>query len=559
MKKAAWMTLLTGPALLTTAILLTATTAKATEIPSLQTGPTETSIETFPSVGDLNNPAPEAEDTMGQLRSVTELSDVQPTDWAYEALRNLVEKYGCIAGYPDQTFRGNRALTRYEFAAGVNACLEAITAQIQPGGDFVTREDLNTLERLLNQFQAEIATLRGRVDSLETRTRELEENQFSTTTKLAGEVIIAATDGIGDGSNSTPSLQQRVRLYLNTSFTGEDLLVTRLQVGNSQSLDQNNLNNGIPYGFTTSEGFQTHQVFGNTGNNVLLDWLSYTFPVGNKFKVTVEATGGVFDDFTPTLNPFFESYDGGNGSISTFGQRNPIYRLGGGQGIGISFKPSSQLELTAGYLASEGASPVAGNGFFDGNYSALGQVTWTPSDRFGVAFTYNHAYFGPGSFGFDNGGGSLATGNLPFAGTAVANTVGADSPVTSNSYGLQMSLRVSPRFQVNGWVGYTDVFLRDSDINGKIWNGAIAFAFPDLGKQGNLAGIIVGVEPYLKELDGFDNFFATDLPLHVEAFYKYQLTDNIAITPGVIWLTAPNQDNSNNDAVIGTLRTTFNF
>ncbi|HEY9809395.1 MAG TPA: iron uptake porin [Halomicronema sp.] len=559
MKKAAWMTLLTGPALLTTAILLTATTAKATEIPSLQTGPTETSIETFPSVGDLNNPAPEAEDTMGQLRSVTELSDVQPTDWAYEALRNLVEKYGCIAGYPDQTFRGNRALTRYEFAAGVNACLEAITAQIQPGGDFVTREDLNTLERLLNQFQAEIATLRGRVDSLETRTRELEENQFSTTTKLAGEVIIAATDGIGDGSNSTPSLQQRVRLYLNTSFTGEDLLVTRLQVGNSQSLDHNNLNNGIPYGFTTSEGFQTHQVFGNTGNNVLLDWLSYTFPVGNKFKVTVEATGGVFDDFTPTLNPFFESYDGGNGSISTFGQRNPIYRLGGGQGIGISFKPSSQLELTAGYLASEGASPVAGNGFFDGNYSALGQVTWTPSDRFGVAFTYNHAYFGPGSFGFDNGGGSLATGNLPFAGTALANTVGANSPVTSNSYGLQMSLRVSPRFQVNGWVGYTDVFLRDSDINGKIWNGAIAFAFPDLGKQGNLAGIIVGVEPYLKELDGFDNFFATDLPLHVEAFYKYQLTDNIAITPGVIWLTAPNQDNSNNDAVIGTLRTTFNF
>lgn len=558
MKKSPWLKLLTGPLVISAAILA-ATTATATETPGLQLAQTETSIENFPSVGDLNNPTPEAEDTMGQLRSVNELSDVQPTDWAYEALRNLVEKYGCIVGYPDRTFRGNRALTRYEFAAGVNACLEAITAQIQPGGNFVTREDLATLERLLNEFQAEIATLRGRVDSLEARTRELEENQFSTTTKLAGEVILAATDSIGDSSNSVPSLQQRVRLFLNTSFTGQDLLVTRLQVGNSQPLDNTNLNNTIPYNLTTSEGFQTHQVFGNTGNNVLLDWLSYTFPLGDTLKVTVEATGGVFDDFTPTLNPLFESYDGGNGSISTFAQRNPIYRLGGGQGIGISFKPSSQLELTAGYLASEGSSPVPGNGFFDGNYSALGQLTWTPSDRFGVAFTYNHAYFGPGSFGFDNGGGSLATGNLPFAGTAVANTIGATNPVTSNSYGLQMALRVSPRFQINGWVGYTDVYLRDSDINGKIWNGAIALGFPDLGKQGNLAGIVVGVEPYLKELDGFEDFFATDVPLHVEAFYKYQVTDNIAITPGVIWLTAPNQDNSNSDIVIGTLRTTFNF
>ncbi|HBB32401.1 MAG TPA: hypothetical protein DC064_11540, partial [Cyanobacteria bacterium UBA9273] len=44
-----------------------------------------------------------------------------PGDWAYEALRSLVERYGCIAGYPDGTFRGNRAMTRYEFAAGLNA------------------------------------------------------------------------------------------------------------------------------------------------------------------------------------------------------------------------------------------------------------------------------------------------------------------------------------------------------------------------------------------------------------------------------------------------------
>jgi hypothetical protein len=54
-------------------------------------------------------------------------SDVVPTDWAYQALSNLVEQYGCVAGYPNGTFRGNRAMTRYEAAALLNACLDRVT------------------------------------------------------------------------------------------------------------------------------------------------------------------------------------------------------------------------------------------------------------------------------------------------------------------------------------------------------------------------------------------------------------------------------------------------
>ncbi|HAX80078.1 MAG TPA: hypothetical protein DCY88_30640, partial [Cyanobacteria bacterium UBA11372] len=67
-----------------------------------------------------------ATDPMGQVTSVSQLTDVQPTDWAFQALQSLVERYGCIEGYPDRTYRGNRAMTRYEFAAGLNACLERI-------------------------------------------------------------------------------------------------------------------------------------------------------------------------------------------------------------------------------------------------------------------------------------------------------------------------------------------------------------------------------------------------------------------------------------------------
>jgi hypothetical protein len=70
--------------------------------------------------------APREPDPLAQITSVSQLSDVQPTDWAFQALQSLVETYGILQGYPDGSFRGDRALTRYEFAAGLNAFLDTI-------------------------------------------------------------------------------------------------------------------------------------------------------------------------------------------------------------------------------------------------------------------------------------------------------------------------------------------------------------------------------------------------------------------------------------------------
>ncbi|PMB23402.1 iron uptake porin, partial [Fischerella thermalis] len=138
-------------------------------------------------------------DSMGQVTSVSQFSDVQPTDWAFQALQSLVERYGCIAGYPNGTYRGNRPMTRYEFAAGLNACLDRVNELIATAtAELVTKEDLATLQRLQEEFSAELATLRGRVDALEARTAELEANQFSTTTKLVGEAIFNLGAPFGD-------------------------------------------------------------------------------------------------------------------------------------------------------------------------------------------------------------------------------------------------------------------------------------------------------------------------------------------------------------------------
>ncbi|MEL6165468.1 MAG: iron uptake porin, partial [Cyanobacteria bacterium J06628_3] len=114
------------------------------------------------------------EEALGQVTSVSQFSDVQPTDWAFQALQSLVERYGCIAGYPNSTFRGNRALTRFEFAAGLNACLDRMNELIAVATSNVGTGDLSTIKRLQSEFSSELATLRGRVDALEARTAQLE-------------------------------------------------------------------------------------------------------------------------------------------------------------------------------------------------------------------------------------------------------------------------------------------------------------------------------------------------------------------------------------------------
>ena len=83
-------------------------------------------------------------------------------------------------------------------------------------------------------------------------------------------------------------------------------------------------------------------------------------------------------------------------------------------------------------------------------------------------------------------------------------------------------------------------------------------AFPDLFSEGDLGGVIVGSQPYLGSLDGVESF-DNDTPVHVEAFYRHQITDNISLTPGVLWFLAPNQDDDNDDIVLGTLRLSFTF
>ncbi len=478
--------------------------------------------------------------TMSQVTSVSQLSDVRPTDWAFQALQSLVERYGCIAGYPDGTYRGNRALTRYEFAAGVNACLDQVTKLISSStSTFVTKDDLAILQRLQEEFAAELATLRGRVDGLEARTAELEANQFSTTTKLGGEVIFAASDTFGDGvglrdDKTVTNLGYRVRLNFLTSFTGRDLLRTRVQALNVPN-----------YSAATATGTNMARLAfdGNDNSNFVLDELYYRFPIGNA-TVFVGPKGLDLDEIADTVTPFNST---STGSISRFGVRNPaVFR--GAQGAGASLTYNfGNIRATAGYLAgdSDAPNPANGRGVADGSFSALGQIGFF-SKPFDLGLTYVRKYNRAGDVGIMGGTGS-ALANRPFGQSAT----GADN------FGVQVNFKPSSRFQIGGWYGYTKAEqLRRSNNEATVQNGAITLALSDFGRRGNLLGFVFGVPPKVTESDLAKN---RNTSYHLEGFYRFQVNDFISVTPGVYVIMNPEHNNKNDDIWVGLLRTTFSF
>ncbi|MBD2208229.1 iron uptake porin [Calothrix sp. FACHB-1219] len=499
-------------------------------------------------------------ENIGQVTSVSQLSDVQPTDWAFGALQSLVERYGCIAGYPNQTYRGNRALTRYEFAAGLNACLNQINQLIATStADLVNKEDLATLQKLQEEYAAELQTVRGRVDALEVRTATLESQQFSTTTTLRGEAIFALASVFGSdraintdaqnagttrqGLNENAIFADRVRLNFDASFTGKDRLRVRLQGRNITSF-----NTGVTGTNQTRLGFD-----GNESNNVSVSALYYRFPIGNSTIANIATEGLEYIDEVPPLSRNFDS--SGSGALSRFGRYNPIYRAAEGPGIIVSHKFNNILTLTAGYVVPSGVGndPNNGRGLFNGAYSALGQVTFQPISPLSLAFTYVNAYYTDGS----GVSGSTGTGfaNNPFNGARTS----------VNNYSVTANYKFSPKFTLTAWGGYTNAKAENTAVarsDAEIWNWAVQLGFPDLGKKGNFAGIVFGAPPYVASnqfVSGANRRRDDDVTYHLEAFYRYKVNDNIAITPGLISIFNPEGNSSNPNIYVGVVRTTFTF
>ncbi|MDZ8080879.1 MAG: iron uptake porin [Nostoc sp. DcaGUA01] len=531
--------------------------------------PTETeTTQNSPVKSDIIPSSPSPVDPMAQVTSVSQLKDVQPSDWAFGALQSLVERYGCIAGYPDSNYRGNRALTRYEFAAGVNACLDRINELIATAtNDLLKPQDLTILQRLQEEFAAELGTLRGRVDSLEVRTAEIAANQFSTTTKLSGLLIVGLQGRTNNRGDVNPRDGQKdtddggtninvislAQLYLTSQITPRSYLFTGLLAGRGGTTPRftNSVSrNDVLLGYE----FPTDSLIVSDLN---LHWL-----VTDKLAVMV-GTEGV--SMPAAFRGPNRVESAATGPLSYFAQRNPILNTGYGHGgIAIDWQFAKRASLQAIYTSYQPGNPNQGSGLFDGNTTTGVQLLLTPTDTIDLSLYYVNNYSSDGCL-------------LTFVGdeclTAVNSTTGRSAPLQTNAVGATVTWQISKRISAGAWGGYTKSYIPGQPGNVETTNYMVFLNFPDLFAKGNLGGIYVGQPPKITSSNlpvgnNVPDFINSGLgraggqpgtTTQIEAFYRFQLNDNISITPGIIHILQPGHTPDSDPVTIGILRSTFTF
>jgi hypothetical protein len=584
---------------------------------------------------DLNRYAPVTSD---QITNISQFGDVQPTDWAYQALNNLVEQYGCVAGYPNGTFKGAKPLSRFEAAALLNSCLDRVT------------EATDELKRLAEEFEKELAVIRGRIDGIEKKIGKLEAAQFSTTTKLQGEstfVIGAVSFGgsqygpsTANGAGATTpnngttnatrysgnnnrnwgalSFNYDLRLNLNTSFTGKDLLYTRLRAGNFQ----NSVFNGQPYSLLAlDKAYFTNT--GSAGNNVVgIDRLYYRFPIGKEFTAVIgpRARNTEALAITPTfyradlldvftLNGAPATYNKATGAAFALIWKQQVKK---GQPF---FAASTSYVAPNGENSNPGAAASAGGGGLFTSASAgsfLTQIGWA-----GPQFALTAAWrYGQCNQGLTRRGTQFANQNLPcsegtgaagvypgWSGTSSSNNFALNaawqpikvglipsvslgwgiSSISSPTYGGFNGDNIIPRGNTQPFPSYGNV----RNIT-QLQSWQLGLQWNDLLAKGNAAGFSFGQPTYVSALSqnrlrkpyGFagggrsraqtvyQGFYDSpngpnDGNFAFEWWYKFQVSNNISITPAIFYLSRPNgqftANGETNNAFGGLVQTQFRF
>ena len=520
---------------------------------------------------------------------VHELLDVAPDDWAFQALQNLVEQHGCLAGYPDGTFRGDQALSRYEFATVLDVCMNVIVEQT--GDAAAAEEDLRVLQQLQQDFADEIISVEDQVTRLENEVATLRQQQTSPVLKLSGFAwmdINAATFAGGlkreTGFRVSPGSSERfietideepapiftgyVWLDLNASFTGSDRLLLQLAAGTGTPILNNVVSAGLEY--TYGANF-TNQPGGVEPFEFVIRQLSYQFPVGDRLSFVVGPRMNVYDYFE--YNPYhYYFFDNGPAfNFTSFNSANstlfaPFDRGGGAIAM---WQISDQLELKAAYLAANNEflpgflSPLSNSdeGIFGGTNSLMAELTYRPSPTVGIRLLYNRARLDAvnGNIGrFGDGEPVLGIIDDGFGGF-IDDTV-------ADVFAIGAHWEVSREFGFFGQYSYgsLDVSPLDPDIPGgdiRVQAYQLGVAFPHLFKE-NALGMISFVVPqdYLEGREflvsgGGDGGTQTEW----EISYYYPVNDHISLLPSIYIINNPNNFSDNPTIFVFNLRTELRF
>jgi hypothetical protein len=449
---------------------------------------------------------PSGDDPMAQVQTLESLSqDVQPTDWAYQTLRSLIERYGLLAGFPDGTFQGNRPLTRNEFAAAISQALELLQERFGTEQEQI-EEDLATLVQLQQAYGDIAQNLLHRVDGLNEQLTQYERRQFSTTTKLSGQIVGVLTDG----SQATGTIVTRTRLNFLTSFTGQDLLHTQLEAGDNGgdaiSLAHDRQQNLLGTEGLLADGGGLDYVA--VSPQAQIRKLYYSFPAGTNLHLTVGARLSPRDFID---NNRFAN-DSATNFASSFFANNPLIVQNqvdrpGGAGAALTWQPKPALALRALYVAANAEDP--NHGLFADKFQGSTELEYAFSKNLVVRLQYTIAKIN---------GTSISAGGL------------------NTEWALNRQFAIFGRLGIAGYHGFNDKLDRDLDLHPKTW--AVGMTVRNLVIPGSTVGIALG-QPFI------DSDIGDATQTNLEAYYSFLINDNISFSPRLMVVTNPNNDRSN--------------
>ena len=222
---------------------------------------------------------------------------------------------------------------------------------------------------------------------------------------------------------------------------------------------------------------------------------------------------------------------------------------------------NKRISLQAVYTASNPADSRQNAGLFNGGNAAGVQLNFAPTNNIDLAINYINSYSTTGFLGTGVGDDLLAY------------TLTSSSPLKTDAFGATASWQINPKLIIGGWGGLTTSRIPGQSGSVETNNWMAFLNFPDVLGQGNLGGIYVGQPPKIVSSDlptgnNLPGILKDSLgnaggqpgtTTHIEAFYRYRMSNNINITPGVILIFEPRHSPNSDMITIGVLRTTFSF